>query len=398
MLILPALLGALALASDPIADLKTALAKPAPDASALADTSPLTRPQAEQALTALMDATLAKLRAERQAEWTAKSITIDGKTMKFDFKVFGKPDAGQGRRLFISMHGGGSAPPEVNEQQWKNQIRLYTPEEGVYLAPRAPTDAWNMWHEAHIDRFFDRIIQDAALFENVDTNRVYLTGYSAGGDGVYQMGPRMADRWAAAAMMAGHPNDASALNLRNVPFAIHVGANDGAFDRNKIAAQWGKALDELKAADPDGYVHVTQVHEGRGHWMNREDSVAIGWMSGFTRSAWPRKVVWQQDDVITPRLYWIQVDPAKAKKGDQIIAIVEGNSITLTAPQSLGTLTLWLSDALVDLDKPVIVKVNGKQAHDAIVPRTIAACAASVASRPDPKLGAVAELSITIPQ
>ena len=41
-----------------------------------------------------------------------------------------------------------------------------------------------------------------------------VVGYSAGGDGVYQLAPRMADSWAAAAMMAGHPNGVSPLSLR----------------------------------------------------------------------------------------------------------------------------------------------------------------------------------------
>ena len=62
-------------------------------------------------------------------------------------------------------------------------------------------------------------------------------GYSAGGDGVYQLAPRMADRLAVASMMAGHPNDASPLGLRNIGFAIHVGALDSGYNRNKVAAK-----------------------------------------------------------------------------------------------------------------------------------------------------------------
>ena len=61
------------------------------------------------------------------------------------------------------------------------------------------------------------------LFENVNPNRVYVIGYSAGGDGIYQIGPRMADRWAGAAMIAGHPNGAPPDNLRNTAFTLHVG-------------------------------------------------------------------------------------------------------------------------------------------------------------------------------
>ena len=71
-------------------------------------------------------------------------------------------------------------------------------------------------------------------------------GYSAGGDGVYQLAPRMADRFAAAAMMAGHPNETSPAGLRNIGFAIHMGALDVAYNRNEIARRWGVMLDSLQ--------------------------------------------------------------------------------------------------------------------------------------------------------
>ncbi len=44
------------------------------------------------------------------------------------------------------MHGGGAVPVQVNDQQWLNQIQLYRPEEGIYVAPRAPTNTWNLSH------------------------------------------------------------------------------------------------------------------------------------------------------------------------------------------------------------------------------------------------------------
>ena len=83
----------------------------------------------------------------------------------------------------------------------------------VYLAPRAPTDTWNLWHQAHIDRMFQRLIENLVVFENVDPNRVYLMGYSAGGDGVYQVAPRMADRFAAAAMMASAGRESCKISM-----------------------------------------------------------------------------------------------------------------------------------------------------------------------------------------
>ena len=60
-------------------------------------------------------------------------------------------------------------------------------QEGIYLAPRAPTNTWNLWHQGHIDRMFMRLIENTVALQDVNPNRVYLMGYSAGGDGVYQV-------------------------------------------------------------------------------------------------------------------------------------------------------------------------------------------------------------------
>ncbi len=202
---------------------------------------PLTEEDVARAARVLVDAWQRKVKRERMSALREGVVEIDGLRMPIWYQAYGEKPKG-GRSLFISMHGGGGAPPEVNSQQWENQKRLYRPAEGVYLAPRAPTDTWNLWHQGHIDRFFDRLIADLVVIEGVDPDRVYLMGYSAGGDGVYQLAPRMADRFAAAAMMAGHPNETKPDGLRNLPFALWMGGNDGAYNRNGVARQWGEAL------------------------------------------------------------------------------------------------------------------------------------------------------------
>ncbi|MEC7130147.1 MAG: polyhydroxyalkanoate depolymerase, partial [Planctomycetota bacterium] len=165
------------------------------------------------------------------------TVRAAGKALKVYERTFGDaPD--RGHSLWISMHGGGGAPARVNDGQWNNQIELYQPKEGIYVAPRAPTNTWNLWHEGHIDDLFDRLIENYVIDRGVNPNRVYLMGYSAGGDGVYQLAPRMADRFAAASMMAGHPNGVPMDGVRNLPFMIWMGANDGAYKRNEQAATY----------------------------------------------------------------------------------------------------------------------------------------------------------------
>ncbi|MEC7638765.1 MAG: dienelactone hydrolase family protein, partial [Verrucomicrobiota bacterium] len=227
--------------------------------------SPISKSEANEAKEILWKDHISLIKSQRSNEMKQKRISIGDKTLKYDYLVFGeKPETG--RSLYISMHGGGGAPPQVNEGQWKNQMRLYKPKEGIYLCPRAPTDTWNLWHQAHIDPLFDRLIENMIIFNEVDPDKVYLMGYSAGGDGVYQLAPRMCDRFAAAAMMAGHPNETSPLGLRNLPFALHMGENDKAYNRNKIAASWGDKLTNLRKEDPKGYEHFVKIHKNKGHW------------------------------------------------------------------------------------------------------------------------------------
>ncbi|MGY8687080.1 MAG: transglutaminase domain-containing protein, partial [Verrucomicrobiales bacterium] len=165
------------------------LSLPADKRPALAEqpfaSAALTKEQALKANELLWKDHLANVRAARAEEMDKKEIVHGADKLRFEFKIFGKkPESG--RSLYISMHGGGNTQPKVNDKQWQNQIGLYEPEEGIYLAPRAPSDTWNLWHKAHIDPLFDRLIENLIILEDVNPNKVYFMGYSAGGDGVYQ--------------------------------------------------------------------------------------------------------------------------------------------------------------------------------------------------------------------
>ncbi|MEM9660387.1 MAG: polyhydroxyalkanoate depolymerase, partial [Planctomycetota bacterium] len=254
------------------------------------------------------------------------------------------------------------------------------PPEGVYLAPRAPTDTWNLWHQGHIDKFFDRLIENLVVFEDVDPNRVYLMGYSAGGDGAYQLAPRMADRWAAVSMMAGHPNDTSPLGLRNIGFAIYMGGRDKAYKRNEIAAEWQEKLAALKQQDPDGYFHLVTIYPEKGHWMDREDASSIDWMRQQSRDPIPSKVVWKQDDVTHPRFYWLATTEPQA--GALVVAAREGQTIEIESSDA-KTLSVRFSDEMVDLDEPVRITRGDRVLYEGVVPRTIPVLAQTLEERGD---------------
>ena len=362
---------------------------------------------------------LAVLRVERKKEFDEKVIMLGDKTMKYEYKVYGDEPKG-GHSLYISMHGGGGAPARVNDQQWQNQVRLYQPKEGIYLAPRAPTNTWNLWHQKHIDPMFDRLIENFIAIKGVNPNKVYVMGYSAGGDGTYQLAPRMADRWAGAAMMAGHPGDAQFWNLRNLPYIIQCGGKDHAYNRAKLCAAWGKKLDQLTKLEPSYYPHRWIVYPEYGHWMNLQCKQAVPWMAQYTRNPWPQSLHWYQDNITHTRFHWLSNNNSKHKQ--LISAEVQGQTIVLNTPYidsdtyeetlhvmgvkkegstftKVTTLALRLSDNLLDMEKVIEIRsADGKLLLEKKIPRTIAAMAESIRQRPDATSAAYATVEVVLSQ
>ncbi len=292
-------------------------------------------------------------------EWRKQTLTNDTLRLACACRDFGKAPS-DGRSLYISMHGGGECPKEINDEQWVNQIYLYEPQEGLYVAPRAPWNTSDLWHKKGLDIMLEKLIQACVVFENVNPDKVYLLGYSAGGDGVWRMAPRMADKWAAASMMAGHPGNTSQINLRNLPYMIWMGEHDAAYNRNILAKEKGAIMDSLSKNDPKGYIHETHIIEGKGHWMEQLDTAALSWMAKYRRNPYPEKIVWRQEEVLRNSFYWISVPEEELQHGKSVIIERKGNEIEIKQCD-YTRLTIYLNDEMFDLNKKVIIHHNGKK-------------------------------------
>ncbi|MDR2466808.1 MAG: alpha/beta hydrolase [Prevotellaceae bacterium] len=348
----------------------------------------LSRQDAKIAADMLLDYAVQQRSIMRSTALNTGKFTHDGYEMPFKLSATGIPAPG-GRSLYISLHGGGNTAAERNDGQWRNQMRLYAPAEGVYFVPRAAVNDWNMWFQPHIDALFDMAIETAVTELGVNPDKVYLFGYSAGGDGVYRLAPRLADRWAAASMMAGHPGDVSPLNLRNTPFMIWMGANDSAYSRNAEAAKFGERLDALSRADTEGYRHETRIVAGKAHWMERVDTAALPWMAQFARNPLPSKIVWRQDDVPHSSFYWLSVPEGEAKQGRLAVVerkIEQDSNTFIVHYNDYESLTIGVNDEMIDFDKPVKIISGGRIVFDEKLKRTIADISESVGRRRDKRL------------
>ena len=86
------------------------------------------------------------------------------------------------------------------------------------------------------------IIQCFSIINIINHNQIFITGYSAGGDGIYHLASMIADQLAGAMMMAGHPNHADMVNLRNIVFSIQLGEDDHAYDRSNLGKKYIQKL------------------------------------------------------------------------------------------------------------------------------------------------------------
>ncbi|CAN5452027.1 hypothetical protein BH11ARM2_BH11ARM2_29560 [soil metagenome] len=298
-----------------------------------------------------------------KAEFDANTVKTADRTSPYKWRTVGeKPKDGWG--LVIAMHGGGGAPKEVNDEQWAGMFKSYYkdhPEAGgyVYLALRAPNDEWNGFYDDAICPLVERLILQFVKYEGVDPNRVYACGASHGGYGTFVIVPKIPYRFAAAHPAASAPTDGETAgeNLRNVRFTWATGENDTDYGRIERSRAFQKQWEEWQAKY-GGFDGGLEEVKGHGHLIGDHERDKVAELLKSTRQNAPKKLVWTQTDDVLHRFYWLEAENPVG--GGHIEASIEGNTVTIQAPKA-GVLALWLSQALVDLTKPVTILRDGKK-------------------------------------
>ncbi|MGL4941953.1 MAG: hypothetical protein ACRC46_02040 [Thermoguttaceae bacterium] len=324
----------------------------------------------------------------RRDEHENRSLTHGDKSMKFHFEK--KGDAPKdGFPLFIALHGGGGAPAPVNDQQY-DQMKMYylgNVDCGVYVATRGVTNTSNLHSVDESYPLYERLIENMVVFEGVDPNRVYVLGFSAGGDGTYQIGTRMADKFAAAAMSAGHPNGVSAVNLYHLPFLLQVGEADAAYNRNRETVGFYEQIQKWRDEYKGGYVADCFVHQGRGHnfldnapnetpqkvysnpqgWLDGSDksthkvnTSSIAWLKQHQRNLCPDRVVWDLSTRAPSRGdaadYFYYLHKVPETRGDLVVVKLQAADHKIIVEKLDGEIEVLLNETMLDLTKPIQVE------------------------------------------
>ena len=330
---------------------------------------------------------------KRIKEVNERSMSFGGVTMKYGMKIIGEPGENGLYPLYIALHGGGQDETgEINESQWNHMAVYYLDEieSGIYINPRAVRDTWDCHSNPESFPLCDRLIENMILLCGADPNRIYLLGFSAGGDGVYQISPRMADRFAAFNMSAGHPNGIELDSLYNTPIQLQVGQNDISYGRNTVTPEYGVKLSGLSKKYGGGYEHRVNIHLDRGHnfadYDGKEHLIAaepdlfdgkssvtpvsartgaVSFLRRHVRNPLPDTVVWNlgvragMRDVDS--FYWLS---APNTVNDGVIKAVcerESNSVVIeTDGRVSGDFSVLLSSRMLDLGSDVRITVDGE--------------------------------------
>ena len=281
-----------------------------------------------------------------------------------------------GWALFIAMHGGGGAPQELNDSQWRHMQIYYRdhPEAGgyLYVALRAPDKTWNGFYTGYVYPLIQNLLRQFLLFGDVDPNKRFLMGYSHGGYGAFAIGPKMPDYFAAIHASAGAPADgAGPITLRNTVFSCMVGEKDTMYGRYDRIQEFARDIQKLRGDRADIYPVSVQIIADHPH-SGLPDRDKIADLYPAVRNPVPRELTWRLTDGVIRDFFWLHV-PAPAA-GQELSATCRENHLTVTTTTNLTSASVLLDSRLIDFNKPVTLEFNGW----AITGRSSPACGLSV--------------------
>lgn len=358
--------------------------------------------------------------------------------------------------LLIFMHGGGRTTPREHPRHVvthpdddPRSIGLQPYFESAPFIIVAPSAPWNektgaRWNVPDADDYISAVIQECRYRFNVDTDRVFLGGYSMGGFGAWHLCQRLSDRLAGGFVFSGAWKTERWQAWTGLPLFIRHGAHDAAapgadgkggrprFTDVFYARTAHRRLTEL------GIPHVYVEDDGNHAIRDATDAMQTmaRWILEPRRDPFARHVVavsprgWNaSSDTPTPHNRWISIQeiadgtidfdsvqltgprpsfnetredfhnqsfrletrPASAGMVDALVA--DDNRIVIRT-ENVRRFSVWLHPSMIDVSKPVHITVNGRDSEHGVTPRLLDAVR-SYQRRKDWKLIYHAEIQLT---
>jgi pimeloyl-ACP methyl ester carboxylesterase len=207
-------------------------------------------------------------------------------------------------------------------------------------------------------------LRDAIRHFSIDTDRVFLSGHSAGGDAAWDIGLAHPDLWAGVIPIVATADKYVTRywkNAKGLPMYFVAGELDG----NKIATN---ARDLDRYMKYVGFDVVYVEYQGRGHEHFSDEILRLfQWMALYRRDfsrkeftvasmrPWDQFFWWVELGDIPERFIvlpsnWPQ---SKSRDAETEAQITPGNTIRIKTPSE--NWTVWLSPDLIDFERKVSV-------------------------------------------
>lgn len=304
--------------------------------------------------------------------------------------------------LLIALHGGGRGVGDNDTAVSLFQSHALS-QKWILLAPTIMRSEYkgnkDMWNTGISEEYVFILMQRVIEKYNVDLNRIYVAGHSMGGFGTWHFTALNTDIFAAGGAASGGPDAAKAernnfSHFINMPIYFVHGKDDTQVlpAGDQAASKIFKELqsnppiptypDDFKKSLKKGnyYPHTYVEINGYGHACpDSEIKKMIQWMADYKRDLYPKKVVVQPWNVnLEKRRFprhqrntWLEIqDKITEIKDIQAQAEVHGNTILIDT-QNCTKVAVYLHDALVNLDEPVQIYVNGREVFHSVVDRNL---------------------------
>jgi predicted esterase len=219
-------------------------------------------------------------------------------------------------------------------------------------------------------------LRDACRRFSIDTDRVFLSGHSMGGDAAWDLALSHPDLWAGVIPVVARSDMYIGLlweNMRRVPFYFVSGELDGG--KAKLNS---KDLDRYLTNTRDGGFNATVVEfQGRGHEHFSDEILRLfDWMNRFERDFFPKEYNVKSLRPWDNYFWWIELDslPEKAMIDPEEWSMKKARNPALTKAQANAAnglvvttaakrSTIWLSPELVNFKHKLTITVNGGKAR-----------------------------------
>jgi pimeloyl-ACP methyl ester carboxylesterase len=284
--------------------------------------------------------------------------------------------------------GGGMALDAVNTSSDSVAKSEY-----LVLYPQA-ADLW--WNES-IPEMFEALLNEVLQNLNVDTNRVYLSGFSEGGTAALLYATLWPQRFAALVSQMGAGtcmmDVASALpQLTNLPLLLVHGEKDRRVPPH-CSTDTYEALRKLHPKE-EPQLHILKDRE-HDVTLNADDGATLAFFANKARDVFPKDVTARVSETSFPRRYWIEIMAKGGGWAEVDGHILANNTVQLTTT-NVSKVRLLLRPELFSSPGQIQVEINGRRVFEGPLKQDCELLEKSSAYSGDPLLGYTDQMDFEI--